>query len=93
MAALELPPGLLERTWEYLQRGDVLLRLGLCALTILGLWLVTASWSVPVMALLSSSMTSRITAGGLPGGERGRESLDWAGTATPEPTRRRRPPG
>ncbi len=29
VAALELPPGLLERTWEYLQRGDVLVRLGL----------------------------------------------------------------
>ncbi len=24
VAALELPPGLLERTWDYLQRGDVL---------------------------------------------------------------------
>ena len=33
VAALELPPGLLERTWDYLQRGDVLVRLGLCLLT------------------------------------------------------------
>ena len=29
-------PGVLERTWEYLQRGDVLVRLGLCVLTVLG---------------------------------------------------------
>ena len=48
VAALELPPGLLERTWVYLQRSDVLLRLGLCLLAIVGLWAVTASWSIPL---------------------------------------------
>jgi hypothetical protein len=48
VAALELPPGLIERTWEYLQRGDVLARLGLCALAIIGLWAVTTSWSIPL---------------------------------------------
>ncbi|MGD9722156.1 MAG: HD family phosphohydrolase [Pirellulales bacterium] len=47
VAALELPPGLIERTWEYLQRSDVLVRLGLCVLTVLGLWVVTASWTSP----------------------------------------------
>jgi cyclic-di-AMP phosphodiesterase PgpH len=48
VAALELPPGLLERTWEYLQRGDVLVRLGLCVLTVIALWLVTTAWSIPM---------------------------------------------
>ncbi len=48
VAALELPPGTLERTWEYLQRGDVLVRLGLCFLTIFGLWVVTTAWSIPL---------------------------------------------
>src|SRR3954470_19816504 len=48
VAALELPPGLFERTWDYLKRGDVLARLGLCVLAILALWLVTTSWSIPL---------------------------------------------
>ncbi len=48
VAALELPPGLLERTWEYLQRGDVLVRLGMCVLAVIGLWAVTTSWSIPL---------------------------------------------
>ncbi len=45
---MELPPGLLERTWDYLQRGDVLGRLGLCLLAVIGLWVVTAAWSIPL---------------------------------------------
>ncbi len=48
VAALELPPGLVERTWDYLQRGDVLVRLGLCVAAVVGLWLVTAAWSIPL---------------------------------------------
>ncbi|HEX3728076.1 MAG TPA: HDIG domain-containing protein [Pirellulales bacterium] len=48
VAALELPPGVLERTWIYLQRGDVLARLGLCLLAIVALWFVTKSWSIPL---------------------------------------------
>jgi putative nucleotidyltransferase with HDIG domain len=48
VAALELPPGLFERTWEYLQRGDVLVRLGMCVLAVIGLWAVTTSWSIPL---------------------------------------------
>ncbi len=48
VAALELPPGMLERTWHYLQRGDVLARLGLGLLTIVALWFVTAAWTVPL---------------------------------------------
>src|SRR5438105_12577648 len=48
VAALELPPGMLDRAWQYLRRGDVLLRLGLCVLTILALWAVTAAWRPPL---------------------------------------------
>jgi putative nucleotidyltransferase with HDIG domain len=45
VAALELPPGLFERILEYLQRGDVLGRLGLCLLTAVMLWCVTGGWA------------------------------------------------
>ena len=48
VAALELPPGSLERAWKYLQQTDVLVRLGLCLLAIVGLWVVTASWTMPL---------------------------------------------
>ncbi len=48
VAALELPPGSFERAMLYCKRGDVLLRLGLCVLTVLALWCVTLSWSVPL---------------------------------------------
>jgi putative nucleotidyltransferase with HDIG domain len=48
VAAIELPPGSLERTWDYLKRADVLVRLGLCVLTVVGLWLVTAAWTMPL---------------------------------------------
>ncbi len=48
VAAIELPPGSLERAWDYLKRGDVLVRLCICLLTVLGLWLVTAAWTMPL---------------------------------------------
>lgn len=48
VAALELPPGIIERTWDCLQRGDVLARLGLCVLAVVALWIVTTSWSIPL---------------------------------------------
>lgn len=48
VAAIELPPGRLERCWQYLQRADVLARLGLCAVAIAALWCATASWSIPL---------------------------------------------
>jgi hypothetical protein len=48
VAALELPPGSLERALDYLKRGEVLVRLGLCLLAVVALWLVTLSWSVPL---------------------------------------------
>ncbi len=48
VAALELPPGLVERTVDHLQRGDVLGRLGLCVVTALLLWCVTGGWAPPL---------------------------------------------
>ncbi len=45
---MELPPGVLERAWQYVHQGDVLARLGLCGLTIVGLWFVTTGWSIPL---------------------------------------------
>ena len=48
VAALELPPGFLERTWDYLQRGDVLVRMGLCAVCALVLWMITGGWAPPL---------------------------------------------
>jgi putative nucleotidyltransferase with HDIG domain len=62
VAALELPPGLLERTWDYLQRSDVLVRLGLCVLTVVCLWLVTAAWTVPLGYHRNYTPTRDITA-------------------------------
>jgi putative nucleotidyltransferase with HDIG domain len=47
VATVELPPGIIGRTLGYLRRGDVLLRIGLCALTSITLWAVTAAWSPP----------------------------------------------
>ncbi len=48
VAALELPPGMIEQTLDYLQRRDVLLRLGLCALTAVVLWAISGGWAPPV---------------------------------------------
>ena len=48
VAALELPPGFLERMWDYLQRGDVLVRLALCTVSALVLWMITGGWAPPL---------------------------------------------
>jgi putative nucleotidyltransferase with HDIG domain len=47
VTSLELPPGLLGNLLGYLRRGDVLIRLGLCALTALLLWAITQGWAPP----------------------------------------------
>jgi putative nucleotidyltransferase with HDIG domain len=47
VAALALPPGQLARMVGYLRRGDVLLRLGLCALATIIMWAVTGAWAPP----------------------------------------------
>jgi len=47
VAALELPPGLMRRLLNELQRTAVLVRLTLCLLTAIVLWVVTAAWAPP----------------------------------------------
>jgi putative nucleotidyltransferase with HDIG domain len=47
VAAIELPPNLVERLLGDLQRGDVLLRLGLCVLSAVFLWAVVQAWAPP----------------------------------------------
>lgn len=42
-----LPPGQIARTLENIRRGDVLLRVGLCGLAALFLWLISAGWAPP----------------------------------------------
>ena len=49
VAALELRPGWVDRTADYVRRGDVLVRLAvLGVLAVVALWCVTLSWSVPL---------------------------------------------
>ena len=47
VAALEMPPNLVERMFGDLQRGDVLLRIGLCFLSAIFLWVVVGAWAPP----------------------------------------------
>ena len=42
-----LPPGQFARTLENIRRGDVLLRVGLCTLAALVLWLISTGWAPP----------------------------------------------
>jgi cyclic-di-AMP phosphodiesterase PgpH len=48
VTALELPPGLWGNLWGKLRRGDVLVRIGLCAVTALALWVITQGWAPPL---------------------------------------------
>ncbi len=48
VASLELPPGVLGSLWGQLRRGDVLVRLGLCALAAVLLWVITKGWAPPL---------------------------------------------
>jgi putative nucleotidyltransferase with HDIG domain len=47
VAAVELPPGFWARVWVNLRRGSVLVRLALCGVAALVLWLVTQGWGPP----------------------------------------------
>src|SRR5687767_298840 len=48
VTSLEMPPGVWGNLWGNLRRGYVLVRLALCALTAIVLWLVTTGWSPPL---------------------------------------------
>ncbi|WP_442482471.1 HD family phosphohydrolase [Aeoliella sp. SH292] len=48
VAAVELPPGRLAALLHNLRRGPVLLRLAICALVAVFLWVITASWAPPL---------------------------------------------
>jgi hypothetical protein len=47
VASVALPPGFWKLAWNQLQRGGVLLRLGLCAIAALFLWVFTRGWDPP----------------------------------------------
>ena len=47
VASVELPPGAWKTLWNNMQRGAVLLRLGLCAVAALVLWAFTSAWDPP----------------------------------------------
>ena len=47
VAALELPPGALERAVLYLRSRDVLIRMGLCVLAAIAMWLMMRGWAAP----------------------------------------------
>jgi len=47
VVSIELPPSPLGRAWLQLRRGDVLLRLALCAFAAILMWGVTQAWAPP----------------------------------------------
>jgi putative nucleotidyltransferase with HDIG domain len=47
VASVSLPPGFWKLAWHQVQRGGVLLRLGLCAIAALFLWAFTRGWDPP----------------------------------------------
>ncbi|HYO24669.1 MAG TPA: HDIG domain-containing protein [Lacipirellulaceae bacterium] len=62
VAAVELPPGFWKTSWSHLQRGGVLLRLGLCALVALFLWVFTRGWDPPFSYRLDDVVRRSIVA-------------------------------
>ncbi len=47
VASIALPPGQVARVLGNLQRGDVLIRIGLCLIAALLMWLLTGGWKPP----------------------------------------------
>jgi putative nucleotidyltransferase with HDIG domain len=47
VTSLEMPPGVWGSLWDNLRRGYVLVRLALCALAAILLWVITAGWKPP----------------------------------------------
>ncbi|HEX3657932.1 MAG TPA: HDIG domain-containing protein [Pirellulales bacterium] len=62
VVSLDLPPGRLARTLIYLQRGDVLTKLGLAVVAAVAVWAVTESWSPPLKYQLGYVPDRNITA-------------------------------
>ncbi|HEY3395558.1 MAG TPA: HDIG domain-containing protein [Lacipirellulaceae bacterium] len=48
VTSLEMPPGVWGNLWGHLRRGHVLVRLALCGVTALLLWVVTRGWAPPL---------------------------------------------
>jgi cyclic-di-AMP phosphodiesterase PgpH len=48
VTSLEMPPGMWGNLWSHLRRGHVLVRLALCAVTALLLWVITRGWAPPM---------------------------------------------
>jgi len=46
-ATLALPPGALRRTLHTVRRGDVLLRLSICVVSVVAIWALSAAWAPP----------------------------------------------
>jgi putative nucleotidyltransferase with HDIG domain len=47
VAAIELPPNIAERLFDSLQRFDVLVRIALCAVAAVAMWLIVGGWDPP----------------------------------------------
>jgi putative nucleotidyltransferase with HDIG domain len=62
VAAVELPPGYWKSVWTHLQRGGVLLRLGMCALVAIVLWTFTRGWDPPFSYRLDDVVRRAIVA-------------------------------
>ena len=48
VATLKLPPGSLEKAWGMFQRGDVLIRIGVCVIAAVSLFVLTGGWRPPM---------------------------------------------
>jgi putative nucleotidyltransferase with HDIG domain len=62
VAAVELPPGFWKKLWFHLQRGGVLLRLGLCAAAALFLWAFTCGWDPPFNVRIGDTVPRSLVA-------------------------------
>ena len=60
VATLKLPPGTIERAWNTLWRGDVILRLSLCFVTALAAWIITGFWNPPFEYRLGDVSTRNV---------------------------------
>lgn len=75
VAVVELPPGVWGNLWEQLQRGSVILRLALCAITAILMLVLTRGWDPPFRFRLNEVPDRNVVAG------MDFEQLDEAATA------------